>query len=543
MTAERIAPVINGTPVSRETIVTLRQDLESVANKLRAHIQSRGNNAHIDGDTTYPGFMSSDLYKKLITYQSKIDILQNEVNKSKLPEGSVIYWGKSEDLIPEDYTLCDGSNASDDFRSKYVMGASNDAECGSTSGRESIEIGNLPVPRHTHSFKNYYWSEIYSEIKDPVASTVNADYDYKWTLGSAKGGSNWQTGYPLCYPEVTSVSAQGNATTLTLQPPYRVLKTILRKKGLVQYAADGVGSLHLFMGATVPAGLLDLDGALVSRVLYQELYKWAQSNALVTTESEYTSILNTYGSCALFSDGDGSATFRLPKLRAVLASTNLTGDALSNADIADNHLHGLGRMQNNNGNWGRYSYTGATYPAGISAWFWNGKGNTGTASGPDANGDIIISYNVNVGTAGNGELADSTNIGIAIRAYHPDAIATIARTSELNEAVSVANITALNINDDGMAVADAKSNPDSLGWYYEADGTLETWGTYTASIENMPTIIYTQSMNNNAIHISLRNRNPQSSDPTLIKFDATKMTINLGDYTPGDIIEYVVHGY
>jgi hypothetical protein len=200
-------------------------------------------------------------------------------------------------------------------------------------------------------------------------------------------------------------------------------------------------------------------------------------------------------------------------------------------------------MQNNNGNWGRYSYSGATYPSGTSGWFWNESGGTGTSGGPDSSGDIIISYNINVGTSGNGELADSTNVGIAIRAYHPEAIATIARTTELNEAISVANITTENLNEDGMAVADAKSNPDNLGWYYENDGTIETWGTYEASVENMPTIIYTQSMNNNPVYISLRNRNPESSDPVLINFDATKMVINLGTYTPGDIIEYVVHGY
>lgn len=50
-------------------------------------------------------------------------------------------------------------------------------------------------------------------------------------------------------------------------------------------------------------------------------------------------------------------------------------------------------------------------------------------------------------------------------------------------------------------------------------------------------------MNNNPVYISLRNQNPESSDPVLINFDATKMVINLGTYTPGDIIEYVVHGY
>ena len=311
----------------------------------------------------------------------------------------------------------------------------------------------------------------------------------------------------------------------------------------MQYAADGIGTLHLLLGTNVPAGLLELNGALVSRTLYKELYKWAQSNALLTSDSDYTSILNTYGSCALFSEGDGSTTFRLPKLRACLAGNELAGSALSNEEIYEHHFHGLGRMQNNNGNWGRYSYSGAKYPSGTTGWFWNGKGGHSTVANPDTNGDIIISYNISVGTTGNGELTDSTNVGIAIRAYHPEAIATIARTTELNEAISVANITTENLNDDGMAVADAKSNPDNLGWYYENDGTLETWGTYEASVENMPTIIYTQSMNTNPVHISLRNQNPESSDPVLINFDATKMVINLGTYTPGDTIEYVVHGY
>ena len=542
MAEEKIAPVINGTPVPRETIVILRQDIESVANKLRAHIQSRGSDAHIDGDTTYPGFMSPELYRKLISYQAKIDILKNEVEKSKLPQSSIIYWGKSEDLIPDDYTLCDGSNSSDDFRSKYVMGASNDAECGTVAGKESVNIGNLPVPRHTHSFKNYYWAETESEIKGPVNSTSNAGYDSKWTLGSENDGNYWDKGYPLCYPETTS-STSGSSTNVTIQPPYRVLKTILRKKGIVQYAADGIGTLHLLLGTNVPAGLLELNGALVSRTLYKELYKWAQSNALLTSEGNYTSILNTYGSCAIFSEGDDSTTFRLPKLRAILAGNELSGTSLSEEKISESHFHGLGRMQNNNGNWGRYSYSGAKYPSGTTGWFWNGKGGHSTVANPDTNGDIIISYNINVGTTGNGELTDSTNVGIAIRAYHPEAIATIARTTELNEAISVANITTENLNDDGMAVADAKSNPDNLGWYYENDGTLETWGTYEASVENMPTIIYTQSMNNNPVHISLRNQNPESSDPVLINFDATKMVINLGTYTPGDIIEYVVHGY
>ena len=307
-----------------------------------------------------------------------------------------------------------------------------------------------------------------------------------------------------------------------------------------------VGDITLTLGLNPPAGFLSLgEGLVLNRTQYSELWTWAQSNMKIITESEWQNLANAQdGNCGFFSSGDGSTTFRLPKIVSLLKMSELANVGNYNkSEYSNLHFHGLGRMQNNNGNWGRYSYSGAKYPSGTSGWFWNGSGGTGTSGGPDSSGDIIISYNINVGTTGNGELTDSTNVGIAIRAYHPEAIATIARTTELNEAISVANITTENLNDDGMAVADAKSNPDNLGWYYENDGTLETWGTYEASVENMPTIIYTQSMNNNPVHISLRNQNPESSDPVLINFDATKMVINLGTYTPGDIIEYVVHGY
>ena len=307
-----------------------------------------------------------------------------------------------------------------------------------------------------------------------------------------------------------------------------------------------VGDITLTLGLNPPAGFLSLgEGLVLNRTQYSELWTWAQSNMKIITESEWQNLANAQdGNCGFFSSGDGSTTFRLPKIVSLLKMSELANVGNYNkSEYSNLHFHGLGRMQNNNGNWGRYSYSGATYPSGTSGWFWNGSGGTGTSGGPDSSGDIIISYNINVGTTGNGELTDSTNVGIAIRDYHPEAIATIARTTELNEAISVANITTENLNDDGMAVADAKSNPDNLGWYYENDGTLETWGTYEASVENMPTIIYTQSMNNNPVHISLRNQNPESSDPVLINFDATKMVINLGTYTPGDIIEYVVHGY
>jgi hypothetical protein len=395
------------------------------------------------------------------------------------------------------------------------MGASNDAECGTVAGKESVNIGNLPVPRHTHSFKNYYWAETESEIKGPVNSTSNAGYDSKWTLGSKNDGSNWDKGYPLCYPETTSStsgsSTSGSSTNVTIQPPYRVLKTILRKKGIVQYAADGIGTLHLLLGTKVPAGLLELNGALVSRTLYKELYKWAQSNALLTSDSDYTSILNTYGSCDLFSEGDGSTTFRLPKLRAILAGNELSGTSLSEEEISESHFHGLGRMQNNNGNWGRYSYSGAKYPSGTSGWFWNGSGGTGTSGGPDSSGDIITSYNI--GDSGKAPKPASINIVLCIRYTVDNQATAIAIGSE--EAVAAVNTLTAKIAEVETAY-NVNCHLDTIGWQVYNSGIIREWGRTEPGV-SMGTIVFPIAFNADAppyaIKVTLVDPNAEISTP------------------------------
>lgn len=76
-------------------------------------------------------------------------------------------------------------------------------------------------------------------------------------------------------------------------------------------AAMPLGSIIMMPTTTAPTGFLKLNGALVSRTTYANLFAFASSLGLV---SEATWNAGQFGS---FSVGDGSTTFRLPDLRGM----------------------------------------------------------------------------------------------------------------------------------------------------------------------------------------------------------------------------------
>jgi microcystin-dependent protein len=77
----------------------------------------------------------------------------------------------------------------------------------------------------------------------------------------------------------------------------------------LQRVANLVGVLGLFLGTAPPPGWLKLNGAILSRTAYADL--WAYANASGNTVAE-ASWSTDWGK---FSTGDGSTTFRLPDLR------------------------------------------------------------------------------------------------------------------------------------------------------------------------------------------------------------------------------------
>lgn len=107
-----------------------------------------------------------------------------------------------------------------------------------------------------------------------------------------------------------------------------------------------VGHMYWSVEPNVPVGRLPALGATYNRALYADLWAWANSVGLVKSESEWQAIASANGgNCAYYSSGDGSTTFRVPKLPNTIASDipseNLlvkgTGINLGLTDGSDNY--------------------------------------------------------------------------------------------------------------------------------------------------------------------------------------------------------------
>mgnify|MGYP000684709329 CR=1 FL=1 len=552
MTTRAVEPSVNGTVVVRDKIPELRAAISTLANELGNHIGSVGNDAHVIGDLTQPGFMSPELYDFLIGFQDKIDALQQAVDLAALPNNSMLYWAGSDDSVPEGFKVCNGSDNAPDARDRFILGASSDSDVGETGGQQNLDLSNLPIPRHTHTFNNYCQCEVYSELqynvgRSPGASIRNTGGGWCGSNSDSHGST-----YPLYYTDTTNSSGSsisGSDANVNLEPSYYTLKTIMKSTEKPQYAADGVGTVHISFGATIPEGCLELNGQQVDASAYSALYNYARLNSLIIDSAKYTSILNEYGSAPYFAFNEETNLLKIPTIKSVIAGSALYDTKYNAPTVQSEHYHGLGKMRNNNGYWGRRSYSGATYPSGTTAWFWNGRGGLGGGtSSMETSGDVIVSYPIHVGATGNGEACDSLNVVCSIRAYHPGAVdlsTTMTLAEDDPKTLSLTAATAMSVlTEDETVVADYGSVADEAGWLRETNGLQEVWGHAEAGDSATLTISYPLSFNNEIFYIDVHNQNGSKSNVTVVDFSLTSATLNLGaNFEPTDIIEYRILGY
>lgn len=77
----------------------------------------------------------------------------------------------------------------------------------------------------------------------------------------------------------------------------------------------GIGTVLPFLATKAQPGWLALDtGELVSRATYPQLWQWVQANAPLITEAAWQTQAAAQTSVGAYSSGDGSTTFRLPRL-------------------------------------------------------------------------------------------------------------------------------------------------------------------------------------------------------------------------------------
>ena len=82
-----------------------------------------------------------------------------------------------------------------------------------------------------------------------------------------------------------------------------------------ELAKHNVGEEWVSYTGIVPDGGVPYSGQEVSRATYSALWDWVNANGLIKSEAEWQEInANQNGNVAFYSSGDGSSTFRMPKI-------------------------------------------------------------------------------------------------------------------------------------------------------------------------------------------------------------------------------------
>lgn len=114
----------------------------------------------------------------------------------------------------------------------------------------------------------------------------------------------------------TGIGIQGvDVSSVALPPGYYRIKMFGAKWMLTGYSRPqdsypSVGDIVLTIGSVAPPGTLKLNGALLSRTTYADLWAFAVSKAPVVTEADFNATWS-----GAFTTGDGSTNFRIPDFR------------------------------------------------------------------------------------------------------------------------------------------------------------------------------------------------------------------------------------
>ena len=89
-----------------------------------------------------------------------------------------------------------------------------------------------------------------------------------------------------------------------------------------------IGYIYAWPYSTPMDGSIQINGQLLNRQLYADLFAYAQSHGQVITEAEWQEKAAQQGGyCAFYSEGDGSTTFRAPKFAPYQKFTMVSSDA------------------------------------------------------------------------------------------------------------------------------------------------------------------------------------------------------------------------
>lgn len=89
-----------------------------------------------------------------------------------------------------------------------------------------------------------------------------------------------------------------------------------------------VGETWISIDGAIPAGGIPFCGQEVNRTLWADLFEWATAKGKMKTDAEWQAHADANGgNCPFYSDGDGSTTFRMPRVMAYLKGAGTIEEA------------------------------------------------------------------------------------------------------------------------------------------------------------------------------------------------------------------------
>lgn len=229
-----VMPFEGGAKVRTITIIETPESI--IANGLpfdNIRVTRKAKFATGTGANYYPwaNFKPLQTNKQLEELKATVKYVDDEIRKIQaVPTGVIVMWSGAVSNIPKGWQLCDysiipGTNKrTPDLRGRFIVGYSKDESdyglIGKTGGKKSVTLSKNELPSHSHSFKNYFYSE-------KNRSAVGGD-GYDQFSKNIIGSNDTDEDNNRLYYMNSTTNSTGSGNAFDNRPPYYVLAYIIK---------------------------------------------------------------------------------------------------------------------------------------------------------------------------------------------------------------------------------------------------------------------------------------------------------------------------
>lgn len=151
----------------------------------------------------------ADVAAKIESALKQIADVSGDLNKHKVPKGTIALWSGTTADIPTGWALCNGQGGTKDLRNRFVVGAGDDYKVDDTggnasvtpSGSISVSVGShvlswneMPAHNHRVSQQGAHGGSWYNG--SGWLTTINSHDWGKYNVYSSDSGASWGHSHP-----------------------------------------------------------------------------------------------------------------------------------------------------------------------------------------------------------------------------------------------------------------------------------------------------------------------------------------------------------